>query len=211
MERRGDESTVRIVRAGTNVAAQATFSCSHCGMLSIATLPFRSASESGTPESDTWWANQNGQIRWTPETIGGREYPDVPAHVSSAADEAHRCYSIGAFRAAILLARAVVEATAKDNGVTKGLLAAKIDAMHDGGIIRSFTKDAAHELRYLGNDMAHGDFVETVDDDDASAVLAVMAEILNEVYQGPARVAAMRSKRLGARDEAATTSTALGG
>jgi hypothetical protein len=101
-------------------------------------------------------------------------------------------------RAAILLARGVVEATAKDKGITSGQLYAKIEALHDQAFVRSFTRDAAHELRFLGNDMAHGDFVAPVDSDDANAVLDVMSEILNEVYQGPARVTRMQAKRQGA-------------
>lgn len=130
-----------------------------------------------------------------PESVGGREFPDVPTHVASAGDEAFRCRSIGANRAAILLARSVIEATCKDHDIEKGTLAAKIDAMTTKGYIRGFTQEAAHELRHLGNGMAHGDFVEDVDGDDANAVLEVMAEILNEVYQGPARVSRMREKR----------------
>jgi hypothetical protein len=60
--------------------------------------------------------------------------------------------------------------------------------------------------------MAHGDFVDPVDADDADAVLEVMAEILNEVYQGPARVNRMRDKRQ--RTGVASTNTvpqAIGG
>lgn len=88
-----------------------------------------------------------------------------------------------------------MEATAKERGITKGTLQSKIDELTDKGHVREFTKDAAHELRYLGNDMAHGDFIDPVAADDADAVLDVMAEILNEVFQGPARVQRMKAKR----------------
>ncbi|MHA7290439.1 DUF4145 domain-containing protein [Arthrobacter sp. MDT3-24] len=146
------------------------------------------------PES--WW---DFPLRWTPEQIGGREFPDVPAHIASAADEAFRCRSIGSLRAAIVMARSAIEATCKHHGVTKGQLAAKIDEMTAKDHIRSFTQDAAHELRHLGNDMAHGDFVEEVDADDADAVLVVLGEILYEVYQGPARSGRMKAKREAAK------------
>ncbi|WP_224049612.1 DUF4145 domain-containing protein [Arthrobacter sp. NicSoilB4] len=129
--------------------------------------------------------------------MNGKNFPDVPEHIASAADEAYRCRSINALRGAILLARGVVEATAKERGIDKGMLHAKIEALHAEGDIRGFTKEAAHELRYLGNDMAHGDFVNDVDADDADEVLDVMTEILSEVYQGPARVNRMKTKREG--------------
>lgn len=178
---------------------QAAFSCAHCRRISVAGTI--AAQDQATPSSipTQWWDNK--PLTWTPEKIGGREFPDVPDHIASAADEAFRCWSINGLRSSILLSRAVIEATCKDKGVTKGQLKTKIDDMHAKGFIRSFTQEAAHELRYLGNDMAHGDFVDEVDHDDAEAVLDVMAEILNEVYQGPARSMRMMIKRTAAREK----------
>lgn len=173
---------------------QAAFMCTHCRKLSVGTTIV--AAEYAVPEtglSPDWWDGK--KLQWTPEQVGGREFPDVPDHIAFAADEAYRCRSIGTLRSTILMARAVIEATCKDKGVVKGLLSVKIDELAEKEFIRSYTKEAAHELRHLGNNMAHGDFVEEVDDDDADAVLAVMTEILGEVYQGPARAARMRAKR----------------
>ena len=55
-----------------------------------------------------------------------------------------------------MLARAVIEATAKDQGIAKGTLHDKIEAMATNGLIRTMIKDAAHGVRELGNEMAHG-------------------------------------------------------
>jgi hypothetical protein len=55
--------------------------------------------------------------------------------VADAAREAYRCRSVGAHRAAVLLARSVVEASAKDRGVTTGGLLAKIDKLFELGLI----------------------------------------------------------------------------
>lgn len=159
-----------------------------------------------------YWDTWSG-VTWAPSSVGGRQFPDVPEHIASAADEAFRCKSIGAFRASIILARAVVEGTAKERGITSGQIVTKINELAKAGHVRDFTRDAAHELRHLGNNMAHGDFIDPVDEEDCEAVLAVMAEILDEVYQGPARVTRMRMKRLGvekAGDEPAAGSDDLG-
>jgi Domain of unknown function (DUF4145) len=102
----------------------------------------------------------------------------------------------GSYRAAVLLARAVIEATAKDKGITTGSLSRKIDAMYDARLIREDVRDGAHEVRYLGNDMAHGDFIESVLREDAELVLALMDEVLEEVYQSPARVLRRREARV---------------
>ena len=40
-----------------------------------------------------------------PKTVGGKSFPDVPEHIAEAANEAYRCHSIQAYRAAALPAR----------------------------------------------------------------------------------------------------------
>lgn len=174
------------------------FSCTNCRKLLLGELWSDPGSHESIGQDDYYWERENASIKWLPAFIGGRVFEDVPTHIASAAKEAYECRSIRALRASILLARGVVEATAKDQGVTEGTLFQKIDAMFGQGIVRSFTRDAAHELRYLGNSMAHGDFVDAVDPTDTDAVLEVMSEILNEVYQGPARVSKMRARRTAA-------------
>ncbi|MEN2737634.1 DUF4145 domain-containing protein [Microbacterium sp. X-17] len=119
----------------------------------------------------------------------------MPADIAAAAKEAHSAASINAVMAAILMARTVVEATAKDKGITTGSLYQKIDAMAVASLIRASTNEAAHEIRHMGNDMAHGDISDVPSSDDASEVLALMDEVLNEVYQGPARTARIKAKR----------------
>jgi hypothetical protein len=112
---------------------------------------------------------------------------DVPPSVADAAAEAALCMQAGAPRGAIMLARAVIEATAKDKGVTDGSLSQKIDQLHERGYIRTYLRDGAHEVRYTGNDMAHGDFPATISDKDAEVLVQLMREVLMEVYQDPAR------------------------
>lgn len=94
------------------------------------------------------------------------------------------------------MARSVVEAVAKDNGITTGALKSKIDKLESEKLIRPVIKDAAHEIRFLGNEMAHGDFVEPVEADEAEDVLNLMSAVLEDVYQIPARVNAQKAARL---------------
>ncbi|NJP31464.1 DUF4145 domain-containing protein [Micromonospora sp. HSS6-12] len=143
-------------------------------------------------------------LRWTPSASSNRGFLDVPEHIGAAASEAYRCAENNDLRAAVLLARSVIEATAKAKDIKKGSLADKIDEMHDQGFIREHIKEGAHEVRYLGNDMAHGDFVDPVDKEDADLVLALMSEVLSEVFQSPAKVARARAARDAKRQAAAT-------
>ncbi|WP_206430958.1 DUF4145 domain-containing protein [Bifidobacterium samirii] len=170
--------------------------CDYCGYPNIA-MADESALATyrvtiGTVSAN-WFVDANGEdseklIHWLPEEPLGREFKDVPQHISDAASEAYACFSIRSYRAAILMARSVLEACAKDKGVTKGNLASKIDALADDGVISPQIQAEAHEIRYLGNDMAHGDFVEPVGMDDADDVLGFLATFLDYVYQMPAAI-----------------------
>ncbi|TDC45055.1 DUF4145 domain-containing protein [Actinomadura sp. KC345] len=142
-----------------------------------------------------------------PTSVGGKSFPDVPGDIAETADEAHRCYSIQAYRAAMAMVRAVIEATAKNKGITSGNLENKIDQLALQGFIREDAKDAAHAVRLVGNDAAHGDLATMIlDKPDALDVLDLMDDILDEVFQSPAKVARVRANRA-ARKAAAQQST----
>ena len=86
------------------------------------------------------------------------------------------------------MARSVIEATAKNKGIATGRLVDKIEELEKRSLIRPHIKDAAHEVRHLGNDMAHGDFIDPVTEEETAETLELMSEILNEVYQSPAKI-----------------------
>lgn len=132
--------------------------------------------------------NGEKQFVWKPDVGESKNYPDVPPHVGSAATEAYECASQRHNRSAVLLARSVIEATAKEKGITKGQLYDKIEKLATEGLIRTNIKDAAHSVREFGNDMAHGDFVTPIGDEETQLVIELMEEILNDVYQSPAKI-----------------------
>ena len=41
--------------------------------------------------------------------------------------------------------------------------------------------------------MAHGDFIEPVTDEDTNLMIGLMGEILDEVFQSPARIAQLKA------------------
>ncbi|MCO7238774.1 DUF4145 domain-containing protein [Aeromicrobium sp. CnD17-E] len=139
-------------------------------------------------------------LDWWPRRIVSQTFEDVPDHIASAASEAYVCLGAGAYRAAGAMARAVVEATAKDKKIVKGQIYDKVESMYEMRLIREHIRDAAHEVRHFGNDMAHGDFVNDVTEAEAEATLELMAEVLNEVYQSPRRVEKRREARLAKKD-----------
>lgn len=173
---------------------QGVATCDSCGR---ASLSLADRAPSGPDASNVLDSLDGADISWTPKKGDSPAFPDVPDHIALAAQEAHRAASINALMAAILMARTVVEATAKSKGIKSGFLVAKIDALAAAGQIRESTKDAAHEIRHFGNDMAHGDIEDLPGADDVEEVLSLMDEVLNEVFQGPARTARIKAKRTG--------------
>lgn len=162
-----------------NVTAVGYMTCAHCGM--PVTL---AADESGTV------------IHKWPLVTSGRDYPDVPNDISAMASEAHRCLEAMAPRAAATMARAVVEAIAKDKGIASGSLMGKIDTLAESGHISESMKEAAHEIRFAGNAAAHSDLVRySGDQGDAEEIVELMAAILDRVYREPAQVARVRARR----------------
>ncbi|WP_245178531.1 DUF4145 domain-containing protein [Streptomyces montanisoli] len=138
-----------------------------------------------------------GPEKWLPRAGTQKEFPDVPVEIASLAIEAHDSLSVNAGRGAVVLARAVIEATAKDKGIGSGNLYSKIDQMHTSGLIREHIKEAAHEVRLGGNDVAHGDILSgPFSYEETAEILTLMDEVLLEVYQSPARVERARQQRL---------------
>lgn len=162
------------------------FRCDGCGALNVAIAKGRPGSQDPL---DFLAARSN--LEWHPQIAPEapeHDFPDVPQEIADAAAEAHACRrSPTPAGRAVLLARSVIGATAKEQGIKGGTLLAKIGAMSN--MIRPHVRDGAHEVRLLGNDMAHGDFVRDVSPEDADLVLTLMSEVLDGVYQSPARAA----------------------
>jgi Domain of unknown function (DUF4145) len=167
------------------------FRCDGCGAPNIAVATRIIKNQ----DPLTWLAGKKNAV-WVPgrpkPPVYVKTFPDVPGGIAQAASDAHRCLAVSA-RAAVLMARSVIEAVAKDQGHAGGTLFEKIEAM--GDLVRAQVRDGAHEVRLLGNDMAHGDFGQHVSPEDARLFLALMDEVLHDVYQGPAKVARAQAER----------------
>lgn len=186
------------VVGGKQYLLDAPYVCANCKRMSVATW---AAHEVPTSNPDAHPTERETAI-WSPAHVEGQEFPDVPDELASAASEAYRCHSIAAYRGAVAIARAVVEAAAKAHNATERDLYKKIDGLYDRRLIREHIRDAAHEIRYLGNEVAHGDFVNALTKEESSEVLGLMSELLRELFQSPAQVQRRREARL-AKEEAA--------
>jgi hypothetical protein len=132
---------------------------------------------------------------WSPPPMRPVDTAFIPDAVAGFFKEAHDAFSISAYRAVLLLVRSVIEATAKDRGVDSGTLVQKINKLYDEGHVRRGTKDMAHALRILGNDMAHGDIDDVPTQEDADDALTIARFVLDDVYVADARRADMMARR----------------
>ena len=145
---------------------------------------------------------------WRPRwETRGTEFPDVPPAIAEVATEATACHGGGFYRGAVMLARSVLEATARKNDVKTGSLFQKVEQVGEKRILSPVTVEAAHAIRESGNAVAHGDFVDyviEVSEEESTEVIALMALVLREGFQIAAqasrvREAAAARKRLAAR------------
>jgi hypothetical protein len=200
--------SVKMVEAGPfdeddNGELFGLYKCDRCTFCSLgyATVSFRDVREllgyGATVTFDhALEIHDNGYgLTWLPHSGANLQLSHTPDAIADAAKEARARLNARYRRAAVQLARSVVEATAKDKGITSGTIKQKIDAMFERRLIREHIRDGAHEVRFLGNEMAHGDFTEPVTDEDAQMVLTLMHEVLVEVYESPGRVREAQSRR----------------
>jgi uncharacterized protein DUF4145 len=104
-------------------------------------------------------AQDDDEVTIWPVVVGRMDYPDVPEAIARAAREAHQALAASAPRASVVMARATIEATAKDKGITSGTLVSKIEKLHAAGHVSEAMEEAADEIRLAGNEVAHSDIV----------------------------------------------------
>jgi hypothetical protein len=177
--------------------ADAAFICDGCGRMSVATWVSRD------DPTDRGYGGDAGpgsldEAKWSPPRSHQKTFPDVPNEISDLATEAWTCHTVGALHGAVALARAVVEGTAREKGITGGNLMSKIGALAAQGLIRPAVEDQAHEIRHIGNDVAHWDLEGRLTQEESEEVLELMTEVLREVFQAPARQQRLAARRLGA-------------
>lgn len=74
--------------------------------------------------------------------------------------------------------------------------------MAEAGIISSAMKEAADEIRFAGNEVAHADLAEEpIMAEDAAEILELMDAMLTRVYQEPKQVERVRERRKARKGE----------
>lgn len=143
--------------------------------------------------------------------IGGRSAglgtPHAPAAVAFYLEQAYRARTAGAYTAATAMYRAALEQFLHDQGYSSGTLAARIGAAVAAAPswVQQLDQELMHALRTIGNWAVHlpgGDLASQakIDRQLAQDAEHLLMDVLDEVYELPARRAERRARMLQARE-----------
>jgi len=117
------------------------------------------------------------------------QYIDLPSKISreilSDFIEAVKSFNVGAYKAAVAMARRALQQALEDKGATKGKkLLEQINELKNKKVLDKATASLAHGVRQFGNYGAHpqNDLLAQVTRDDAKLAIDITKKILKELY-----------------------------
>lgn len=138
-------------------------------------------------------------IHWWPLPGSSDLDPEIPAAISSAYSEGTRALSVRASRAAVVMFRGMLAQVVVDQGSataqSKNTLYLKLEQMSQDGSLHPSLVDWAREIRIIGNAAAHPDALDPVSDEEAADLARLCRQLLNVLYEVPARIARNRAAR----------------
>lgn len=138
-------------------------------------------------------------IHWWPLPGLGDLDPDIPPQVGTAYSEGIRALSVKAARAAVVMFRGMLAQVVSDKGSAaaqaKHTLYDKLEQMSQDGSLHPSLVEWAREIRLIGNAAAHPDALDPVSDDEAADLARLCRQLLNVIYEVPARIARNRAAR----------------
>jgi hypothetical protein len=138
-------------------------------------------------------------IHWWP--LAGEQDldPDIPPEVGSAYSEGIRALSVKAARAAIVMFRGMLAQVVADKGSAaakaKYSLYDKLVQMSQDGSLHPSLVEWAREIRVIGNAAAHPEALAPVSDEEAADLARLCRQLLEFMYEVPARIARNRAAR----------------
>jgi hypothetical protein len=144
-------------------------------------------------------SQSNGQVvayegvHWWPLPGLGDLDPDIPPQVGSVYSEGMRALSVKAPRASVVMFRGMLAQVVVDKGSAaaqaKHSLYDKLEQMSQDGSLHPSLVEWAREIRLIGNAAAHPDALDPVSDEEAADLARLCRQLLNVMYEVPARIA----------------------
>lgn len=155
--------------------------------------------EQKVDEQDEYHAFFYKGIHWWP-ILGSTDLgSDIPTNVATAYSEGMRALSVNAARAAAVMFRGMLAQVVADKGSAaaraKDTLYHKLEQMSRDGSLHPSLVEWAREIRSIGNAAAHPDALDPVSDDEAADLGRLCRQLLNVIYEVPARITRSRAAR----------------
>jgi hypothetical protein len=129
---------------------------------------------------------QKGAVLWSfePSSIQTVILPrDAPFGIRREVEEAERCASASAFRAASAMLRSALEKTLSANGYDEPNLYKKIEAAASDGVITAARRQRAQDnVRALGNDVVHDEW-RAVDEAEFETAYIYTQRVIEDFYE----------------------------
>ncbi|WP_324787115.1 DUF4145 domain-containing protein [Streptomyces sp. H51] len=134
----------------------------------------------------TVWPNTQRMLSWL-----------IPEPLRRQHEEAHRCFSVKAYTATVVMVRRTLEGVSIDQGVTKRApLIRMLEELKESGKIDGRLLEWSQALRLLGNEGAHYSD-KPVTQDDATDALALAEALMDYLYVYTAQFEKFKQRREG--------------
>jgi hypothetical protein len=124
--------------------------------------------------------------------------PDgLPLRLQQTLKEAVACHGAGAYRAAAMMVRRLLEEICDENSVLGANLHQRLTALRSAIVVPEPLFDAMNELKALGNDAAHVEAkaYDNVGADEAQDSIELAKEILKALYQLKGLIARLQARK----------------
>jgi len=118
----------------------------------------------------------------------------IPENIRKDLDEAKSCLSIKAFRACAVMARRAIQSACIDKGASKDKLKNQLEKLYSQELITKDIKEWADVVRWVGNDAAHPESQEVLEED-AKDILHLAEQFLHVLYVTPSIAKERKTKR----------------
>lgn len=129
-----------------------------------------------------------------PGVLYGGHVEHLPNDVNILWEEARACYSEAAFNACAMVCRKILLHVAEENGLPvekKTTFVEAVNYLFEKHIMPTSAKSWVDIIRLIGNDANHK--IELIEGRHAAAAIEFTQQLLENVYQGPARARAFQT------------------
>lgn len=139
----------------------------------------------------------NGNLTVQPPELIDFNSDGIPERCQQTIKEAVACHSAGAYRAASMMVRRLLEEICDENGATGKDLHKRLDSLKTKVVLPRDFFAAMMELKILGNDAAHVEArqYDQIGRDEAGDAIELVKEILKALYQLKGLVSRLQARK----------------